>query len=496
MIKRVIRIVVEDGEVEELNKELTKTKANIDNVEGSSKKADTALKKVGENGGAIATLDALTGGLASRIRDAAEATKVFNFSLKGTKAALIATGVGAVAVGIGLIVQYWDRIVDYITGASEKLQEHIDLLERRNDIIKSELDILDAQEKLLIAQGKSTDDLLKTRRQLLQAQIGINGAELVSLELQKQKLENQAKELTFLERLAAGGGRVRGKLTSPVTDEEQSEIDQVTLKINSLRQSIALAQAAIQELDNPTTSKGSKETDPTPRLDKVDSTTGDDLDKEKESLSKRLEELFGIQDAFRNAELEKANAFAESDIAITARREKAKRDYEAASAKERERIAEAEAEAKMMLYEQTANAFAAASNLVGQETAAGKAFAVAASLISTYAAISKTLAAFAGVPIPGYAIAQSAAIGLSGFAAVKGIISTKVPGGFSSGSLPGTGLSSTPPAFNVVGTSPQNQLNQALLEQNREPVEAFVVEGTVTSAEQLRRNKIQASSLG
>jgi hypothetical protein len=83
---------------------------------------------------------------------------------------------------------------------------------------------------------------------------------------------------------------------------------------------------------------------------------------------------------------------------------------------------------KKKLLDATANALTAASDVVGRETAAGKSMAVAASLINTYSAIAGQLNAFKGVPIPGYAIVQAVATGLAGFAAVRNIIKTKVPG--------------------------------------------------------------------
>ena len=136
-------------------------------------------------------------------------------------------------------------------------------------------------------------------------------------------------------------------------------------------------------------------------------------------------------------------------------------------------------------------------NLIGEQTALGKGLSIAGALINTYASIAaqlKVASASPGAIIPGYAIAQAIATGAAGFAAVKQILAVKVPG--QGGGSGGGAVQASPPAFNVVDSSPQNQLNQALLEQNDRPVQAFVVEGEVSNAEQLRRNKISASSLG
>jgi len=86
-------------------------------------------------------------------------------------------------------------------------------------------------------------------------------------------------------------------------------------------------------------------------------------------------------------------------------------------------------QAQQALLFTTANAITALADIVGKNTVAGKALAVAASLINTYTAIAGQLAAFAGLPVPGYAIVQAVATGLVGFKAVADIIKTPVPAG-------------------------------------------------------------------
>jgi len=96
-------------------------------------------------------------------------------------------------------------------------------------------------------------------------------------------------------------------------------------------------------------------------------------------------------------------------------------------------------EAQQKLLGATANAINALADIVGKNTVAGKALAVAASLINTYSAIAGQLKAFAGLPIPGYAIVQAVATGLVGFKAVADIIKTPVPTGNTGGGGGGTG---------------------------------------------------------
>ena len=103
--KKVIELVTEldPKGLNQLDAGLKKVDKSSKDVEVQSKKTSKSLKDVGDNGGAISTLDSITGGLATRIRDAAEASKLFNGNLKATRGALIATGIGAFVVAVASI---------------------------------------------------------------------------------------------------------------------------------------------------------------------------------------------------------------------------------------------------------------------------------------------------------------------------------------------------------------------------------------------------------
>jgi len=78
------------------------------------------------------------------------------------------------------------------------------------------------------------------------------------------------------------------------------------------------------------------------------------------------------------------------------------------------------------------------ASIMSEHTVGYKALAVSEALINTYASIAGQLKAFAGIPIPGYAIAQAIATGAVGFANVAKILSVKVDGdsGDSNGNTP------------------------------------------------------------
>ncbi len=102
-------------------------------------------------------------------------------------------------------------------------------------------------------------------------------------------------------------------------------------------------------------------------------------------------------------------------------------------------------QAQQALLGATANALNALADIAGKNTKAGKALAVAASLINTYAAIAGQLRAFAGVPIPAYAIVQAVATGLVGFKAVADIIKTPIPAEGGGGEKTATGTGTAVP---------------------------------------------------
>ena len=92
-------------------------------------------------------------------------------------------------------------------------------------------------------------------------------------------------------------------------------------------------------------------------------------------------------------------------------------------------------------------------------------------------------------------IATTAAIG---FKSVKDILKT-TPSNARGGTNPASGAgggAQIPPAFNVVGQSDTNQLADAIGGQTQQPVQAFVVSGDVTTAQQLQNNNINKSLCG
>lgn len=165
-------------------------------------------------------------------------------------------------------------------------------------------------------------------------------------------------------------------------------------------------------------------------------------------------------------------------------------------------LAKKEKEAKIQAAEAAATTLSGLADLLGKETAAGKAAAVASATISTFLSAQKAYESTVGIPIVGPVLAPiNAALAIAGgIKSVKSILSVKTPNG-GGGSAPtinapsgGSAPLAAAPTFNVVGTSGQNQIAQSL--GNQAPVKAYVVSNDVTTAQSLDRNIVNTATIG
>lgn len=212
-----------------------------------------------------------------------------------------------------------------------------------------------------------------------------------------------------------------------------------------------------------------------------------EAEKQKAEAKKKAEELKSFRDAeaaYDKEQLDKKIKDEDewnkiiNEIDTQAQKDRHTRSID--DAKSQKEIAENVAKAKIESLLVTTEALTLASDLAGKNTVEGKALAVAAATISTYTAIAKQLEAFAGVPIPGYAIAQAIVTGIAGFEAVKNIIDTPIPnsgGGGGGGSIPSMPAA---PAMRPTGFS-TGQPSQ--IPPKVEPQKVYVVESDITNTQ-------------
>ena len=225
-----------------------------------------------------------------------------------------------------------------------------------------------------------------------------------------------------------------------------------------------------------------------------------------------------LEESQKLAELEALNASEEAKQQVIDYYYSLKDDAREADSKKQEEINKKELEddqklkdaklsAQMQLAAATGAGIRAIGALFEEGTAASKAAALADIAIGTGIGFINALdiaqksakgtgpaAAFA---FPIFYASQVAAV-LGAVGQAKNILQT-VKGG--KGSAPSVGggrgqASTAAPSFNIVGASPENQLAQAIGEQEQKPVKAFVVTNEITNAQALERNIEQGASIG
>jgi len=146
-----------------------------------------------------------------------------------------------------------------------------------------------------------------------------------------------------------------------------------------------------------------------------------------------------------------------------------------------------EADAKLENAARISGLLAGVSDLVGKNTAAGKATAIAATTIDTYLGAQKayTSQLLPGDPSSPIRAALAAALAVAGgIKNVRSIIRTPVPGG-KGGGASAPDISAAAPqvasAVPTIGTSPVTALGQVM--QNQPPLRAYVVESEVTGTQ-------------
>lgn len=144
-----------------------------------------------------------------------------------------------------------------------------------------------------------------------------------------------------------------------------------------------------------------------------------------------------------------------------------------------------EMDAKMENAAKISSLLGGLSDLVGKETAAGKAFAVAQATIDTYLAATKAYQSMVGIPVVGPTLAAVAAgVAIAGgIKNVKSILSVKTPAG-KGGGVSAPSIAQAAPqvaAQPTLGTSPVTAIAQVM--QTQKPLRAYVMESEVTGTQ-------------
>jgi hypothetical protein len=456
-------------------------------------------------------------------REAIPSIKAFGTALKG---AIGATGIGLLVVALGTVAAYWDNIKAAVGGVSDEQSKLNSKTDANVLAQQAKYDAISGQDNILKLQGKSERDILKIKQTQIQAVIKATEAQLVNQEATKKAQVDAAKRnqsilsgiLTFLTaplQLLLGTvdmvGKALGKdfnlreglnksITSLVFDPKQvaeegdKVIDETKTKLAQLKNEAAGFTLALNEINKPAEKvvkdSGKKAVEEAKKEVEVMETLKTNSLKSGVStlLKTRQEELLIEKQAsddkiaLKEQELEALAAVAEAEAKI--------RDAN---------IANVEAGINLIkgLFENNKKIQAAA-------LLAESAIGITKIIISTKAANAAAKLKYAALP-GGIALAAaevtanniSAGIGIAAniAATAKGLQSLKV-GGTPPPPPPSTdggggGGGSQAPSFNVVGNSGMNQLAQI----QQQPMQAYVVSGSVTTAQSLDRNRIENATL-
>jgi len=345
----------------------------------------------------------------------------------------------------------------------------------RDDVSKSVTERQEANDKLAVILDEQEKALLR------QADAIIAGA---NAELQKNdSIENQAALISAMANKEQVRADISGKREEQLVQETALLREQNDLT-NSTSAALLERQRIQREFE------AEQETDPLLKLQKQkealvleNQAILDDLERKKEIYAE------GTQ-ARIDAEEDYANKKQAIDNKITVNTNKSAEIQSANDVK----WADLTASAKLDIAGQALGAIA---GLVDRQSIAGKGIAIAQVGVNTATGIIKALAAN---PPPNPLGAIGAAIvGVAGLASTLSIAKEKIPSatgkGFVSGGASGGGAPPKAPSFNLVEGTADNQINDSINLGNQEPVQAYVVSGDVTTAQNLDNNIITESGL-
>jgi hypothetical protein len=451
-------------------------------------------------------------------------------SFKAIKAAIGSSGIGLLVLALAAIVAYWDEIKAAVTGVSLEQKKLTEETNKNAKAQQEKLSAIDSQENILKLQGKSereilgikikqTDEVIKATEQQIAQQKVVVKAQLEAEKRNKEILQGiirflfaplslilstvdqvgkvLGKDFNLEEKFSGG---IAGLVFDPVETEKKGKETLAALdkSLNDLKNKRAGYQLSIQAIDKQA-------------ADQAAETESARLEKQLADEKKLTEDLFAEYEKRRGIAV-KAKILTQKELEALDEQERLKKkeaddkaineqlaflgkiknftleniqQLQQANADNKEaeaRIDKLSADQKIALAVQTGDALLAVSDILGRETAAGKALAVSAALINTYQGI--TAGVKLGFPAAIPAVALAAA---TGFSAVRNILAVKVPGAGSgsTGSLSSPNLNTAAP---IAPTQPQaattNISAQSINALGNQAIRTYVIESDVTSNQQ------------
>jgi hypothetical protein len=385
------------------------------------------------------------------------------------KGAMIATGIGALAIIVGTLVANWKEFSKAIENAFPGFKVVTDFFKNMRQIGVGALQALtegfkvvgDVVAKLFKGDFGGAIDSAKT----FGARVAVAYNEGYAEEDKKIKLENALKDRKFaLDLEEAKGKDIRAKRIQLMKDE-LSLLDEGSDLYNAKLIEIETART---ELRKEASEKEKKRL----AYQKVEEERAEEIyqKKQKDKEQKAIDDKIKLS---KKLHYELPKQFSQQEIDIIKNSKSVK-----------QRLDEEEAAAKIAQLQMISSALAGYAQLLGEQTAAGKALAIAQTTIDTYISAS---AAFKNVmqsplskfmPDGGLTLAIIAAGGAvaAGIANVRKIVAVKVPGGGGGGSAPSGGGASVPQFNPAVAQQVQGGGDVQL---GMKPQKVYVVESDI-----------------
>jgi hypothetical protein len=423
------------------------------------------IQSVGESVDSFKQLGAVikNTSVAQGLLTAATATQNFvmgaaTTGLKLFRGALISTGIGALVVGVGLLISNFDKvktvILNLIPGLANVGKFIGGIVDSITDFVGATSDASRALDKL----KKDADNTLAVNKKFMQE----HGDQVD--EYTKKKIE------------------AKNAYANAVKEDGADQV--------ALAKKLNRELAAIEFSRGDEKRKKQKEAD-----DKAEQLEKDRVAKILEQRKKDLQPL--------ENELTPAARMSEASLKVISANQLQETLMAQDHSKANIEIAKLTADAKIEQAQRGAALLSNISDLMGKDTAAGKAAAVASTIINTYASAQAAFLNAQKNPIsilgPAYPYISAGLAIAGGLKNVQAILSVPTPSGGGGGSAPsgsaGMGSGPSAPQFNVVGASSTSQLAQTIGTQQNTPVQAYVVSNDVTTAQALNRNIIRGASL-
>lgn len=529
-------------------------------IKETTKALDQFNDELSKNREGMQLLDQLTGGAVSQFQDYKKsvkggigAIKSLTGSFKGLKTAIVSTGIGAIVVALGLIVAYWDDIKELVSGVSKEQEDLLASQQKSVEASQMAADAISGTANTLKLQGKSERDILNMKKAQTDETIKALEAQLITQkEIKTQQVETAQRNKNILQGIIAfltlpitlllGSvdaisqtlaqlgildegtslaedftGGIADMVFSPDDiakkgDEAIAETQNQLTKLKNTRDGYILKQKQ-EDADKEQKDKDEKQSKKDEEAARVKATQ----DKEYQEKLAYLQKIEDAENQYFNSKLSKEQ---QEENAVRAKYfnliEAAKTYGEDTKVLEEAQAAELKAISDNAAAEDKArdeaikkqklaavgSTFGDIANILGKNSAAGKAAAIAQATINTYQGVTEVWGNKSVLPEPFATIQKvvsTATILASGMKTVQQIKSVPKPKGVKGGSSSGGGAPSgggvAAPAFNIVGGSGQNQLADTIAEASNKPSRSYVVSSDVTTSQELERKTVTDASI-